>query len=64
MPGGEFYQLACLFCGHNKLLTDGFRLGEMLIDPAEYGIINVRSVGPGPGRGYKRELGAGLRTIE
>ena len=64
MPGEEIQQLACLFCGRNKLLTDGFRLGEMLIDPVDYGIINIRSVGPGPGRGHKGEPGAGLRTIE
>ncbi len=36
----------------------------MLIDPAEYGVINVRSVGPGPGRGHKGEPGEGLHTIE
>lgn len=64
MPGGEIYQLACLFCGRNRPLKDGFRLGEMLIDPSEYGVINVRSVGPGPGRGHKGEPGRGLHTIE
>ena len=64
LAGTEIHQLACLFCGRNKPLKDGFRLGEMLIEPIDYGIINVRSVGPGPGRGHKGEPGAGLRTIE
>ena len=64
MPGGEIYQLACLFCGRNRPLKGGFRLGEMVIEPAEYGVISVRSVGPGPGRGHKGEPGEGLRTIE
>lgn len=39
-------------------------MGEMTINPSEYGIITLRSVGPGPGRGHKGEPGKGLQTIE
>ncbi len=60
----EFYQLACPFCGRNRPLNSGFRLGELTIPPAEYGIITVRSVGPGPGRGHVGESGEGFRTID
>ncbi len=35
----------------------------MHIDPSEYGLISIRSVGAGPGRGHKGEKGEGLRTI-
>ena len=59
----EFYQLACPFCGRNRPLTDEFRLGELTIPPAEYGIITVRQVGAGPGRGHIGESTDGLRTI-
>ena len=60
---GEIQQLACLFCGRNRPLKRGFSLGEMTIAPAEYGIITIREVGPGPGRGHKGERGEGFRTI-
>ncbi len=59
----EFAQLACLFCGRNRPLSSGFSLGEMTIEPSQYGIITIREVGPGPGRGHKGERGEGLRTI-
>jgi len=61
---GEIYQLACPFCGRNRPLNSGFTLGELTIPPAEYGVITVREVGPGPGRGHVGERGEGLRTIE
>jgi len=61
---GEIYQLACPFCGRNRPLNSGFRLGEMTIPPDEYGIITVREVGPGPGRGHVGVPGDGLRTID
>ncbi len=35
----------------------------MNIDPSDYGVITIRSVGPGPGRGHKGERGEGFRTI-
>ena len=35
----------------------------MTIPPDQYGIITIREVGPGPGRGHKGERGEGLRTI-
>jgi len=35
----------------------------MTIPPNQYGIITIREVGPGPGRGHKGERGEGLRTI-
>jgi len=60
---GEIHQLACLFCGRNRPLRRGFSLGEMTIPPDQYGIITIREVGPGPGRGHKGERGEGLRTI-
>ncbi len=60
---GEFAQLACLFCGRNRPLSSSFSLGEMTIEPSQYGIITIREVGPGPGRGHKGERGEGLRTI-
>ncbi len=60
---GEFAQLACLFCGRNRPLSSSFRLGEMTIEPSQYGVITIREVGPGPGRGHKGERGEGLRTI-
>jgi len=61
---GEIHQLACLFCGRNRPLTRGFSLGEMTIPPDQYGIITIREVGPGPGRGHKGERGEGLGTID
>jgi len=61
---GEISQLACLFCGRNRPLKRGFSLGEMTIPPDQYGIITIREVGPGPGRGHKGERGEGLRTID
>jgi len=60
---GEIHQLACPFCGRNRPLNRGFSLGEMTIPPAEYGVITIRAVGPGPGRGHKGVPGAGLHTI-
>jgi len=36
----------------------------MVIDPSDYGIITIRSVGPGPGRGHKGERGEGIRTVD
>lgn len=60
---GEIHQLACPFCGRNRPLSRGFSLGEMTIPPDQYGVITIRSVGPGPGRGHKGERGEGLRTI-
>ena len=36
----------------------------MDIDPSDYGVITIRSVGPGPGRGHKGERGEGFRTID
>lgn len=36
----------------------------MVIDPSDYGVITIRSVGPGPGRGHKGERGEGFRTID
>jgi len=36
----------------------------LTIDPAEYGVITIREVGPGPGRGHIGERGEGLRTID
>jgi len=62
MPG-EIRQLACLFCGRNRPLSPSFSLGEMTIPPDQYGIITIRTVGPGPGRGHKGERGEGFRTI-
>ncbi len=61
---GEIHQLACIFCGRNRPLSRSFRLGDMTIPPDQYGIITIREVGPGPGRGHKGERGEGLRTIE
>jgi len=60
---GEISQLACPFCGRNRPLSRGFSLGEITIPPNQYGIITIREVGPGPGRGHKGERGSGLRTI-
>jgi len=60
----EIHQLACIFCGRNRPLTQGFRLGTLTVDPSEYGVITIRSVGPGPGRGHIGERGEGLRTID
>lgn len=60
---GEFSQLACIFCGRNRPLRSGFSLGDMTIPPAQYGVITIRSVGPGPGRGHKGVRGEGFRTI-
>ncbi len=60
---GEISQLACLFCGRNRPLRRGFSLGELTIPPDQYGIITIREVGPGPGRGHKGERGSGLRTV-
>ncbi len=60
---GEIQQLACIFCGRNRPLSSSFRLGEMTIEPSQYGVITIREVGPGPGRGHKGERGEGLRTI-
>ena len=60
---GEIAQLACPFCGRNRPLRHGFSLGELTIPPKEYGIITIREVGPGPGRGHKGERGEGLRTV-
>jgi len=61
---GEISQLACPFCGRNRPLKRGFSLGEMTIPPAQYGVITIRSVGPGPGRGHKGVPGSGLHTID
>ncbi len=61
---GEIHQLACIFCGRNRPLKSGFRLGEMTIPPDQYGVITIREVGPGPGRGHVGERGEGLRTID
>ena len=61
---GEISQLACPFCGRSRPLSSGFSLGEMKIPPAQYGVITIRSVGPGPGRGHKGERGEGFRTID
>ena len=61
---GEISQLACPFCGRNRPLKRGFSLGEMTIPPAQYGVITIRSVGPGPGKGHKGERGEGFRTID
>jgi len=64
MSGKEINQLVCPFCGRHKPFKNGFRLKELHVDPSEWGIISIRSVGPGPGRGHKGEMGEGLRTIE
>jgi len=61
---GEINQLACIFCGRNRPLSPSFSLGELTIAPAEYGVITIREVGPGPGRGHIGERGEGLRTID
>jgi len=61
---GEINQLACPFCGRSRPLNRDFSLGEMTIPPDQYGIITIREVGPGPGRGHKGERGEGLRTID
>ena len=61
---GEIHQLACIFCGRNRPLRSGFRLGEMTIPPDQYGVIAIREVGPGPGRGHVGERGEGLRSID
>ena len=61
---GEIQQLACIFCGRNRPLSRGFSLGEMTIPPDQYGIITIREVGPGPGRGHKGEKGEGFRTVD
>ena len=60
---GEIAQLACPFCGRSRPLGSGFSLGELTIPPNQYGIITIRAVGPGPGRGHKGERGEGLRTV-
>ncbi len=59
----EIHQLSCPFCGFNKPIKEDFKLRELHIDPSEYGLISIRSVGLGPGRGHKGEKGEGLRTI-
>ena len=59
----EVHQLSCPFCGFNKPIKEDFKLRELHIEPSEYGLISIRSVGPGPGRGHKGEKGEGLRTI-
>ena len=59
----EIHQLSCPFCGFNKPINDNFKLRDLHIDPSEYGLISIRSVGPGPGRGHKGEKGEGLKTI-
>lgn len=64
MAGKETHQIACIFCGRNRHITGGFNLGEMTIDPSEYGVFNVRSVGAGPGRGHKGVLEGGFPTVE
>lgn len=62
-------QLSCLFCGYNKPIYSKKRVGnrfelkELTIEPSEYGIITIRAVGPGPGRGHKGERGQGLNVI-
>jgi len=62
---GEISQLACPFCGRSRPIGhSGFSLKAMVIDPSDYGIITIRSVGPGPGRGHKGERGEGLRTVD
>ncbi len=57
------HQLSCPFCGFNKPIKEDYKLRELHIDPSEYGLISISSVGPGPGRGHKGERGEGLRTI-
>ena len=49
-----------LICRVNR----GFSLGELTIPPDQYGVITIRAVGPGPGRGHKGERGEGLRTVD
>ena len=61
---GEIHQLACPFCGRNRPLNSGFSLGAMTIPPDQYGVITIREVGPGPGRGHKGERGEGSRTVD
>jgi len=57
-------QLACPFCGFNRSIgSSGFKFKPMDIDPSDYGVITLRSVGPGPGRGHKGERGEGFRTV-
>jgi len=36
----------------------------MTIPPDQYGVITIRTVGPGPGRGHKGERGDGFRTVD
>jgi len=45
-------------------LNSGFSLGELTIPPDQYGVITIREVGPGPGRGHKGERGEGFRTVD
>lgn len=59
----EIHQLSCPFCGFNRPIKNDFKLRRMNIDPSEYGLISIRSVGAGPGRGHKGEPGEGLKTI-
>ena len=61
---GDIHQLACPFCGRSRPLNSGFSLGEMTIPPDQYGVITIRAVGPGPGRGHKGERGEGFRTVD
>ena len=36
----------------------------MTIDPSDYGLINIRTIGAGPGRGHKGVSGEGFKIIE
>ncbi len=49
----EIHKLSCPFCGTNRSVTPEFSLKPLHILPSEYGVISVREVQPGPGRGRK-----------
>ncbi len=58
----EIHKLSCPFCGTNRSITPDFTLREFHIRPTRYGIISIREVRPGPGRGHKKG-GGGFPNI-
>ena len=62
--------LRCCFCGRSRPIRSikypggVLKLRDMTIDPAEYPIVQIREVIPGPGRGHRVKGHGGWRTVE
>ena len=67
MPQQE--RVRCPFCSRSRALRSKkyeggiLRLSPLTTPPSEYGILEIREILPGPGRGHKTVVGGGFPII-